>query len=109
MPNARPKNSPEIMPTLPGTSSCAYTRIAENAEARITPMGTLSTPVQNRFACGSTSVNGRMPRIENQMTYLRPMRSPIGPPANVPTATAARNTNRCTYALHTETWKRSIR
>ena len=45
--------------------------------------------VQNRFACGSSSVNGSTPRIENQMTYLRPMRSPMGPPTSVPTATAA--------------------
>ena len=48
------------------------------------------TPVQNRFAYGNASVNGRTPRIENQMTNLRPNRSPSAPPTTVPTATAAR-------------------
>ena len=38
MPNANPKNRPEMSPTLPGRSSCAYTRIAGNAEDRTTPM-----------------------------------------------------------------------
>ena len=56
---------------------------------------------------GRASVNGSTPRIENQMTYLRPNRSPSGPPAKVPTATAARNTKRCSCALRTETSKRS--
>ena len=38
IPNAKPKKRPETMPTLPGTSSCAYTTIAGNAEARIKPI-----------------------------------------------------------------------
>src|SRR6185437_13156606 len=88
MPNANPKNNPEIIPTFPGTSSCAYTRIAEKADARITPMTTLSTAVQKRFAYGSTSVNGSTPRMEHQITYLRPTLSPTGPPMMVPAATA---------------------
>src|SRR5258708_6010587 len=53
IPKANPKNRPEISPTRPGTSSCANTRIAENADARINPMMTLSTPVQKRFAYGA--------------------------------------------------------
>ena len=53
-------------------------------------MTTVSTLVQNRFACGSSSVNGSTPRIETQITYLRPKRSPIGPPTSVPSATAPR-------------------
>ena len=55
--------------------------------------------VQNRFAYGRSSVNGSTPRIETQITYLRPMRSPTGPPMNVPAATAPRKTNRCSWAL----------
>ena len=47
-------------------------------------MTTLSTPVQNRFAYGSASVNGSTPRIEHQITYFRPNRSPTGPPMMVP-------------------------
>ena len=43
-------------------------------------MITVSTPVQNRLAYGSSSVNGATPRIDTQITYLRPIRSPIGPP-----------------------------
>ena len=31
-----------------------------------------------------------MPTNETQITALRPILSPIGPPANVPTATAAK-------------------
>src|SRR3954453_7934109 len=47
IPNENPKNSPEIMPTLPGTRSCAKTTIAGNADARINPIATVSGPVQN--------------------------------------------------------------
>lgn len=50
MPKAKPKNRPDTVPTLPGTSSYANTRIAENAEARITPIITVRIPVQNRLA-----------------------------------------------------------
>ena len=46
--------------------------IAENAEARIRPIGTVSTAVQNRFTCGRTSVKGSTPRIETQITVLKP-------------------------------------
>ena len=42
MPNANPKNTPAISPTLSGNSSCAYTRIAENADARMSPMTIVS-------------------------------------------------------------------
>src|SRR5687768_3996140 len=49
-PKAKPKNKPAIVPTFPGTRSVAYTRIAENAEAMITPMITARTTVQKRFA-----------------------------------------------------------
>ena len=50
MPNASPKNSPEIIPTRPGTSSCAYTRIAENADDSTRPMMKLRIAVHSRFA-----------------------------------------------------------
>src|SRR5690242_8178032 len=78
IPKAKPKQRPEIIPTLPGTSSCAYTTITENAEARIRPITTLRISVQNKFAYGKSKVNGRTPRIEHQITLLRPMRSPTG-------------------------------
>ena len=73
------------------------------------PMSTDSTPVQNSVAYGSTSANGSAPRIENQITGLRPNRSPIGPPAKVPATSAARKTNRWTCAFCTDTWNFSIR
>ena len=38
------------IPILPGISSCAYTRIAENADARIRPITTVRMVVQNRLA-----------------------------------------------------------
>src|SRR5579863_9841090 len=94
MPNANPKKSPDIMPTFPGNNSCAYTRIAEKAEARMTPIGTVKTAVQKRFACGSSKVNGATPRIENQITYFLPKRSPNGPPSKVPDATENVNMKR---------------
>ena len=53
-----------------------------------------STIVHARLTCGSASENGATPRMLAQMTILRPKRSPIGPPATVPAAIAARNTNR---------------
>src|SRR5882672_2296905 len=93
-PNASPKKVPDIVPTFVGTSSCAKTKIVENADARINPITTLKIPVQNKFAYGSISVNGKTPRIEYQITTLRPMRSPTGPPKNVPAATAPKNANK---------------
>ena len=89
------------MPTLPGTSSWAYTRMAENADARMKPITTLSTPVQARPTYGSARVNGSTPRIEHQMTSFRPNRSPTGPPMIVPAATAPRKANRWSCALCT--------
>ena len=49
IPNAKPKNKPAIMPTFPGMSSCAYTKIAENADDRIKPIMQTRMPVQKRF------------------------------------------------------------
>ena len=42
------------------------------------------------------------PRIDNQIMRLRFRRSPIAPPSNVPTATAARKANRANWALRTQ-------
>lgn len=94
IPNAKPKNNPETVPILPGNNSCAYTRIAEKAEARITPISMLNTHVKNNDACGSNKVNGAAPRIENQITYFLPNLSPSGPPKMVPAATANKKANR---------------
>ncbi len=73
--------------------------MAGKAEASSRPMTTVSGPVQNRPACGNSRENGSTPRIENQITVLRPNRSPSGPPATVPAATAARKANRCSWAV----------
>ena len=59
-------------------------------------MNTLKTVVHKRFAWGSNKVKGATPSIENQMTYLRPKRSPIGPPSKVPAAVANKKMNKCT-------------
>src|SRR5689334_23444508 len=53
--------------------------------------GTVRATVQKRFACGRIKVNGRTPRMETQMTALKPIRSPTGPPARVPAATDPRS------------------
>ncbi len=58
IPNAKPKNKPEIAPTLPGSSSWANTRIAENAQDNTIPMMTESTPVQNNPTNGNNMVSG---------------------------------------------------
>ena len=94
IPNAKPKNNPETIPTLPGNNSCAYTRIAENADAIIMPINMLSTQVKNKDACGRINVNGAAPRIENQITYFLPNLSPSGPPNIVPAATANKKANK---------------
>ena len=49
-PKAKPKKMPAIMPTRPGTSSCANTTIAEKADDRIRPMMHVRMLVQNRSA-----------------------------------------------------------
>ena len=75
----------------------------------MSPIATESITVPMSPRCGSSSVNGSTPRIETQITYLRPIRSPIGPPAKVPAATAARNTNSSTCDVCTDTSKVWIR
>src|SRR5215510_6941181 len=76
-------------------------RSADTADARIRPMTTVRISVHIRFAYGRSSVNGSTPRIETQITYLRPIRSPTGPPMNVPAAAAPSSPNRCSCALCT--------
>jgi hypothetical protein len=108
-PKARPKKMPEIMPTLPGTSSWAYTRMAENAEARMRPISTESATVAPSPTCGRTMENGAMPRMDTQMTIFRPKRSPNGPPRIVPSATEARKTKRRYWAPWIERLNRWMR
>ncbi len=83
--------------------------MAENAEASTSPITTVSTAVQNRLACGSSSVNGATPRIDTQITTLRPKRSPIGPPAMVPAATENRKRNRNSCYACADRWNLLIR
>src|SRR3954454_19950842 len=109
IPKAKPKNKPDTVPTLPGSKSCAYTKMAEKAEARISPMNTLKMVVQKRFTWGSNNVKGATPKIENQMTYFLPKRSPSGPPRNVPTAVENRKIKRCTCEFCTDTPNLSMR
>ena len=73
------------------------------------PMIKLSSAVDVNPTWGSASVKGATPRIENQMTRLRPIRSPSGPPMRVPSALASRKRNRYTCAAWMETWNFSIR
>ena len=73
------------------------------------PITTVSTGVQKRLACGRSSVNGKTPRIEPQITYLRPNRSPRYPPTMVPAATENRKRKRCNCALCTDKWNLPIR
>src|ERR1044072_4374187 len=94
IPKAKPKNNPAIMPTLPGTNSVAYTKIAENADEMIRPMITDSTPLQNKLAYGNSRVNGAAPRMEIQIMYFLPKRSPSLPPNKAPRATDAKNRKR---------------
>ena len=68
-PKARPKKRPEIAPTRPGTSSWAYTRIAEKAEAITRPMITVRISVQNRFAKGSASVSLSPENSSTKLSY----------------------------------------
>ena len=103
IPNAKPKNTPEIKPNA---SRHQLLRVDDDRGERRGQNQTnhhVNTGVQKRLACGNSSVNGRTPRIEPQITYLRPKRSPIGPPRMVPAATAPRNTNRSNWAVRTET------
>lgn len=83
--------------------------MAEKADARISPMRKLKIPVHNKPTYGSAIVKGATPRMENQITRLRPMRSPIGPPTKVPTAAEARKTNRQSCAFSVGKPKRCIR
>ena len=92
-----------------GDQLLGYTMIAEKAEARIMPIKTVSTAVATSPTCGKARENGATPRIENQITRLRPIRSPTGPPTIVPRATEKRKTKRKSCDVRIETLKRSIR
>ena len=96
IPNANPKKIPDTSPTFIGKSSCAYTRIAENADDIISPIITLSATVHSKFAYGIASANGAEPKIDHQITSLRPYLSPTGPPTSVPNAVESRNTKSMT-------------
>lgn len=48
-PNINPKKMPAIIPNLSGIKSVAYTTMAENAEAIISPVITAITIVQPKF------------------------------------------------------------
>ena len=109
MPNANPKNNPDIVPIFPGINSCAYTSIAENAEARMNPMMILSSVTIGSDTYGSIRVNGAAPSIDHQITNFLPNLSPSDPPASVPAATAARKINKWIWADCTDTLNLCIR
>ena len=58
------------------------------------PMGTDRRARPEQADVRQRQVKGRTPRIEPQMTALRPKRSPNGPPMMVPAATGNKNTNK---------------
>lgn len=94
IPKANPKKRPEIIPRRLGSSSCANITMAGNAEESMNPAPKLHMRVHVKLICGSSSVNGVAPSIEAQITYLRPILSPIGPPRIVPSAVEKININR---------------
>ena len=68
--------------------------MAGKAEESINPTQKLRILAHSRLACGISNLNGAAPKIEAQITYLRPTRSPIGPPSNVPIAVAIKKINK---------------
>ena len=58
--------------------------------------------VHIKLVYGSIRVNGAAPRMDPQITYLRPYLSPNNPPPKVPIADAARKANRQSCELCTE-------
>ena len=79
--------------------------MAGKAEESINPTQKLRIIVHSRLACGISKLNGAAPKIEAQITYFRPIRSPTGPPINVPIAVATRKINKyscesCTLTLN---------
>ncbi len=100
-PNDRPKNSPAMVPICAGLSSVAKTSMAENADEITRPTITDSAIVTAYPAYGRHKAKGAAPRIEHQMTYLRPILSPMYPPATMPMADAARNANKHSWASRT--------
>ena len=64
-PNIRPKKIPAIMPTLPGTSSCANTTIAENADDITSPITVQpGEQAQTRRASRAYPCRSRVSRAE---------------------------------------------
>ena len=49
IPKANPKNRPDIIPTFPGISSVAYTKMAEKAEEIMTPIIIAKRIVPSKF------------------------------------------------------------
>lgn len=56
----------------------------EKAEAMMRPVKNASNTVSGKLTKGMASAGGAAPRMEAQMTYLRPILSPSIPPATVP-------------------------
>ena len=65
--------------------------VDDSARVSGTTLPVASYTITARFGAreGSAKVKGRAPSTENQITALRPMRSPMGPPRSVPAAKAA--------------------
>ncbi len=73
------------------------------------PAQNAATAVSARPQWGMARLKGAVPRIEIQITGLRPQRSPTGPPTSVPTAVAKRKTKRKSCEARIVTPKRSMR
>jgi hypothetical protein len=58
--------------------------MAGKVEAMICPVRKVRTMVKVRLAWAMSRANEDEPRMDAQMTYLRPMRSPTGPPMRAP-------------------------
>jgi hypothetical protein len=89
-PNAKPKNRPATVPTRKRHELLAVDDDRRKADARMSPIGTLRNASPEQIRVRQRERERQTPRIENQMTNLRPNRSPSAPPATVPTATDAR-------------------
>lgn len=58
------------------------------------PTMNTSTSVSGKLRKGRARLNGAAPKTEPRITRLRPKRSPIGPPAIVPSAEPNMKMNR---------------
>src|SRR5699024_6878817 len=86
IPKAKPTIRPDIVPTFPGISFCAYTTATEKLDIKARPMIAKRRSERLPHTYGNSKARGAGMTKDNIITVRFPKRYAKGPPKNVPIA-----------------------